>query len=88
MFLKVLLISVVFIGMAVAGFAIKMFFVKNGEFKKQCSSVDPHTGKSLGWSCEGALGDGSCRNEKNTGHHHHHEHKPSPVVAQFKELEV
>ncbi|MBU3927832.1 MAG: hypothetical protein KKB74_08510 [Bacteroidetes bacterium] len=85
MFLKVLLISVVFIGLAVAGFAIKMFFVKNGEFKKQCSSVDPHTGKALGCSCEGAPGDGSCRKEGGKGKE---EHKTSPLVMQFKEFDV
>ncbi len=86
MFIKVLLITVVFLALAVAGFAIKMFFVKNGEFKKQCSSVDPHTGKNLGCSCEGAPGDGRCRKEDEK--HSHHHHKPSPVVAQFKELEI
>ena len=88
MFIKVLLITIVFIGLAVAGFAIKMFFVKNGEFKKQCSSVDPHTGKALGCSCEGAPGDNRCRKEGESKHDHHHEHKASPIVAQFKELEV
>ncbi|MCF8348104.1 MAG: hypothetical protein K9G61_04760 [Bacteroidales bacterium] len=86
MFIKVLLITVVFLALAVAGFAIKMFFVKNGEFKKQCSSVDPYTGKNLGCSCEGAPGDGRCRKEDEK--HSHHHHKPSPVVAQFKELEI
>lgn len=87
MFLKVFLITSVFIGLAVAGFAIKMFFVKNGEFKKQCSSVDPKTGKALGCSCEGAPGDGSCRKDGEK-HNHQHEHKPSAVVMQFKELEA
>lgn len=61
MFLKLLLISIIFIGLAFMGFAIKMFFKKDGEFKKQCSSVDAQTGKKLGCSCEGAPGDGSCR---------------------------
>jgi hypothetical protein len=62
MFLKLLLISIVFIGLAFLGVAIKMFFKKNYTFKKQCSSVDPDTGKALGCSC-GGPGDGSCRND-------------------------
>lgn len=30
---------------------IKMFLKKGGEFKKQCSSVDPLTGERIGCSC-------------------------------------
>jgi hypothetical protein len=61
-FIKILLITVVFLALAFAGFAVKMFFKKDGEFKKQCSTVDPKTGQPLGCSC-GGKGDGSCRNE-------------------------
>lgn len=61
-FIKILLITIVFLALAFAGFAIKMFFKKGGEFKKQCSTVDPRTGQPLGCSC-GGNGDGSCRNE-------------------------
>lgn len=39
-----LLLSFCFIG-------IKMFLKKNGEFKKQCSSVDPLTGERIGCTC-------------------------------------
>lgn len=63
MFWQLLLVSIVFIGIAFAGIAVKMIFKKGYEFKKQCSSVDPKTGKALGCSCGGA-GDGSCRNEE------------------------
>lgn len=63
MYLKILLLTVVILAVAFAGFAIKMFFKKDGEFKKQCSSIDPKTGKALGCSCEGQPSDGSCRNE-------------------------
>jgi hypothetical protein len=63
MFLKLVLISIVFIALAISGVAIKMFFKKDYTFKKQCSSVDPNTGKALGCSCGGA-GDGSCRNDE------------------------
>ncbi len=62
MILKLLLITIVLVAIALAGIAIKMFIIKGGEFKKQCSSVDPNTGQRLGCSCGGA-GDGSCRNE-------------------------
>ena len=62
MFLKLVLISIVFIGLAFLGVAIKMLFKKNYTFKKQCSSIDPNTGKALGCSC-GGEGDGTCRNE-------------------------
>jgi len=62
-FIKILLITVVFLALAFAGFAVKMFFKKDGEFKKQCSTVDPKTGRSLGCSC-GGTGDGSCHNDE------------------------
>lgn len=60
MYLKLILLSIVIIGLAMAGIAIKMFVLKNGEFKKQCSSVDA-SGQRLGCSC-GAT-EGSCDNE-------------------------
>lgn len=63
MYLKILLLTVGLLAIAFAGFAVKMFFTKDGEFKKQCSSIDPKTGKNLGCTCEGQPGDGSCRNE-------------------------
>jgi len=61
MFLKILLITIVFMALAFAGFAVKMFFKKDGEFKKSCSSVHPKTGERLGCAC-GGDGDGSCKN--------------------------
>ena len=62
LFLKILLISVVFLGLAFAGFAVKMFIKKDGEFKKQCSSVDPKTGKRYGCVCDNE-GSGACHNK-------------------------
>ncbi len=49
MILKTILFSIVLLGIAFAGFAVKMFFIKGGQFKKQCSSSikDPKTGKRL-----------------------------------------
>lgn len=61
MILKLLLITVILVAIALAGIAIKMFVLKGGEFKKQCSSVDPYTGKKLGCSC--GEGSGTCRND-------------------------
>ena len=81
MYIKILILSVVLLAIAVAGIAIKMFVKKGGEFKKQCSSIDPQTGNRMGCTCEGAPSDGSCKNdnEKKT---------ISPVLAQIKELQV
>jgi len=90
MYWKLLLLSIVIMAIVFAGLAIKMFFKKDGEFKKQCSTVDPDTGKNLGCSCVGAPGDGSCRSddeEHDHNHDHHHKHA-SPALAQIKELET
>ena len=40
----------ILLALAIAGFAIKMFFFKNAEFKKTCSSVDPN-GKPVPCTC-------------------------------------
>lgn len=61
MYLKLILLSTVIIGIALAGIAIKMFVLKNGEFKKQCSSVDAQ-GNKMGCSCGG--GEGSCERKE------------------------
>ena len=58
-FFKIFLFSIVIMGIGFAGIAIKMFFKKDYTFKKQCSSVDPKTGKRLGCAC----GKGSCHND-------------------------
>jgi hypothetical protein len=52
MLLQLIVISIVLIAIALAGLAIKMFFIKDGEFKKQCSSIDPNTGMRLGCTCK------------------------------------
>lgn len=51
MLFQLIFISVVIIAIALLGIAIKMFVIKGGEFKKQCSSVDPHTGQRMSCSC-------------------------------------
>jgi len=51
--LVVIIICIALVGLAIAGIAIKMFLLKGGEFKKQCSVKDPKTGQSLGCGCGG-----------------------------------
>lgn len=59
--LKLILVAIALVGMAIAGIAIKLFVLKDGEFKKSCSSVDPNTGKAMACSCGGETDD-SCAN--------------------------
>ncbi len=62
MFIKLFLLSVVILGVAFAGFAIKMFLIKGGQFKKQCSSsiTNPKTGKKLACSHDSGGSGDSC----------------------------
>ena len=60
--IKLILITIAIVGLAFAGFAIKMFIKKDGEFKKGCGSVDPKTGKSMSCSCHDKP-DQTCDNE-------------------------
>ncbi|NQT78684.1 MAG: membrane or secreted protein [Bacteroidetes bacterium] len=59
---KVLIITVILLALAISAIAIKMFLKKGGEFKKQCSSVDPATGERIGCSCGKAEGGEDCEN--------------------------
>jgi hypothetical protein len=61
--IKIILISIVLVGLAISGIAIKMFLQKGGEFKKQCSSVDPDTGERFGCTCGKADEGASCENK-------------------------
>ena len=54
--MTVLILSIVLVGIAIAGIAIKMFLQKDGQFSKTCSTVDTTTGKKIGCTC-GADGD-------------------------------
>lgn len=65
--LKLLIITIILVGLAMAAIAIKMFVKKDGEFKKTCGSTDPATGQKIGCACGGGE-DSSCENK---GHHHH-----------------
>jgi hypothetical protein len=51
--IKLILVSVVLLALAFAGIAIKMFFLKDAEFTKSCSSIDPLSGKHLSCNCGG-----------------------------------
>lgn len=59
--LKLILVATVLLGLAFAGIAIKMFFFKDAEFRKSCSSVDPATGERMSCGC-GSDGASSCEN--------------------------
>ena len=63
MLLNVFIVSILLIGLAFAGFAIKILLTKNGEFKKSCSSIDPATGDPYGCSCGSADGGEKCINK-------------------------
>jgi len=60
--LKVILITIVILGIAIGGIAIKMFVKKDGEFQKSCGSVDPDTGKRSSCSC-GKSSEEQCHNK-------------------------
>ena len=64
MLLKILIISIILVGLAFAGFAIKILLTKNGEFKKSCSSLDPTTGERYGCSCGDGGGGEACENSQ------------------------
>lgn len=67
--LQVLIISIVLIGLAVAGIAVKMFFKKGGEFQKSCGSVDPASGKRIACTC-GKPEEERCENKHSHSHGH------------------
>ena len=49
--MTVLILTILLVGLAIAGIAIKMFLQKDGQFSKTCSTVDTTTGKKIGCSC-------------------------------------
>lgn len=59
--LKLIIVTSALLALAFAGIAIKMFFFKDAEFRKSCSSIDPGTGQRMGCSCGGAE-DSTCEN--------------------------
>ena len=51
-FLVVLLFTIVAVTLLLLGIGVKTLVKKNGEFKKQCSVIDPHTGERIGCTCK------------------------------------
>jgi len=49
--LDILIITIILLGLAIAGIAIKMFVKKDGEFQKSCGSVDPGSGQRIDCTC-------------------------------------
>lgn len=58
----ILIITIILLGLAIAGIAIKMFVKKDGEFQKSCGSVDPGTGQRVACTC-GNSADERCENK-------------------------
>lgn len=53
--MQVFLLALVLVGIAIAGIAIKMFFIPGSTFKKTCGSqFDPKSGKALACTCHSA----------------------------------
>lgn len=46
-----LLFAVAIVALLILGLGVKMLFLKHGEFKRHCSSMDPYTGKGGGCIC-------------------------------------
>jgi hypothetical protein len=61
--LKLLIPVIIILGLAVLGIAIKMFFIKDAQFKKTCSSVDIGNGQKVGCSCTSTVHE-ECKNYK------------------------
>ena len=61
--LQIIILAVILMGIAFAGFAIKILIQKDGEFKKSCSSVHPTTGERLGCVCGHGDGSEECENK-------------------------
>jgi hypothetical protein len=63
--IEVVIFAVIMIAIAFAAFAVKLFFRKEGQFVKHCSSIDPETGKPFECVCGGDEKEG-CLNRKDT----------------------
>ncbi|HPR56998.1 MAG TPA: hypothetical protein PK915_01345 [Bacteroidales bacterium] len=75
--LQLFVISIVLIGLAVAGIAIKMFLIKGGEFKKSCGRVNHSSGKRVACTC----GKSETENCSNQHAHHHDEVEFEEITA-------
>lgn len=61
-FFIILTFTAIVVALFLIGLGVKMLVKKNGEFKKQCSVVDPLTGERVGCTC-GKKATDVCKNE-------------------------
>lgn len=71
----VFIVSLVILALCFCFIGIKMFLKKNGEFKKQCSSVDPLTGERIGCTCGNSSVYNECKSSK--------KHQPLEINKEF-----
>ncbi len=60
--MQLFLISIALIGIAFAAIGIKMFLLPDGQFVKQCSTVDSGPLKNIGCSCGEQSPEDRCEN--------------------------
>lgn len=68
--MKLFLLVLILVGIAIAGIAVKMFFIKGAQFSKSCSSVETDShGHRTACTCSAAGGgETTCENyEKHHG---------------------
>jgi hypothetical protein len=65
--MKLLLLSILLLGLGIAGIAVKILFKKNGKFSGTCASNSPFLNKE-GEACGfcGALPEEQCKKEEET----------------------
>lgn len=79
--MEVFILAIVLVGIAIGGFAIKMFLIPGETFKKTCgSSFDPETGKTKACSCASGNTDDCHNSEK--------EKKSSDLILNIKKMDV
>lgn len=71
--LKVLVATLLLIGLAFAAIAVKIIFTRDGEFRKSCGSIDPSSGQRIPCTC-GKNDETACVN------------KESKEVTEFEEI--
>jgi hypothetical protein len=60
--MQIVILTIILVGLAIGGIAIKMFIKPGGQFKKTCgSSFDPKTGKAKPCTCQ-SESDEECEN--------------------------
>jgi len=62
MTIKLIIMSIILLGIAFAGIAVKMFFIKDSEFRKTCGSLDSSAGARTGCTCTNETA-ASCNNK-------------------------